>query len=287
MIAVLAPFAPRCSRRVWRHAQRTVTATRRVMGLAQRPQCYRYHRVRSRDPWSSLAAGRVLLRRLVAAFVSDGPLVFGIDETSERRRGSTIAANGICRDAVRSSKGHFVKASGVRWGCLMLLAPIPWAGRAWALPVLTVLAPSQRYADAHGQQHKPITVWARQRLRTVSRRWPQRAILTVADSSDAALAFRAACTAFATPVTVITRLRLDAALYAAPAPHANPDRPADRDARATACPPSPLAPRTRPPPGPRRRSPTGMGRENARWPSSATRRSGITAASPRSRCAGC
>ena len=99
----------------------------------------------SRAAWSGLAVGRVLLGLLVAAFAPAGPLLFGIDETLERRRGKQIAAKGIYRDAVRSSKGHFVKASGLRWVCLMLLVPIPWAARTWALPFLTALAPSERY----------------------------------------------------------------------------------------------------------------------------------------------
>lgn len=141
MVAVLVPFAPLFSPRVRRHAQVllagalftpaqwTVTATLRVMGLAQLQQFQRYHRVLSRDRWSSLAAGRVLLRLLVAAFVPNGPLIFGIDETIERRRGKRIAAKGIYRDAVRSSHSNFVNASGLRWVCLMLLVPIPWAGR--------------------------------------------------------------------------------------------------------------------------------------------------------------
>jgi hypothetical protein len=74
----------------------------------------------------------VLLALLVAAFAPDGPLVFGVDETLERRRGKRIAAKGLYRDAVRSSKEYFVKASGLRWACLMLLVPVPWAGRTWA-----------------------------------------------------------------------------------------------------------------------------------------------------------
>jgi hypothetical protein len=56
----------------------------------------------------------------------------GLDDTIERRRGKRIAAQGIYRDPVRSSHGHFVKASGLRWLSLMLLVPIPWAGRVWA-----------------------------------------------------------------------------------------------------------------------------------------------------------
>jgi hypothetical protein len=233
MIAVLAPFAPLFSQRVWRHAkvllagalltpaQRTVTAALRTMGLAQSRQFHRYHRVLSHARWSGLAAGQLLLGLLVAAFAPAGPLVFGIDETLERRRGAKIAAKGIYRDAVRSSHSHFVKASGLRWVCLLLLVPIPWAARVWALPVLTALAPSERYNRERGRRHKSLTDWARQLLRVLRRWWPDRPLIAVADSTYAALEFLAACRSWSTPVTVITRLRLDAALYA-PAPPRQP-----------------------------------------------------------------
>jgi hypothetical protein len=233
MIPVLIAFAPLFSARVWSHAQvlltgailapaqRTVAAALRVTGLGQLRQFHRYHRVLSRAEWSGLAVGQVLLRLLVAAFVPDGPLVVGIDETLERRRGKRIAAKGIYRDPVRSSHSHFVKASGLRWVCLMLLVPIPWAARTWALPVLTALAPSERYHRERGQRHKTLTDWARQLLLVVRRWWPERAIVAVADSSYAALEFLAACRAWRAPVTVVTRLRLDAALYA-PAPPRRP-----------------------------------------------------------------
>ena len=233
MIAVVRAFAPLFSPRVWSHAQvllvgailapaqRTVAAALRVTGRAQVRQFHRYHRVLSRAAWSGLAVGRVLLGVLVAAFVPTGPLLFGIDETLERRRGKRIAAKGIYRDPVRSSRSHFVKASGLRWVCLMLLVPIPWAARTWALPVLTALAPSERHDGARGRRHKTLTDWARQLLLVVRRWWPERAIVAVADSTYAALEFLAACRAWRGPVTVVTRLRLDAALYD-PAPPRRP-----------------------------------------------------------------
>jgi hypothetical protein len=112
------------------------------MGLDQEKRFHRYHRVLSRASWSSREASRVLLGLLVEAFVPEGPLVVGIDETLERRKGKKIAPKGIYRDPVRSSHAHFVKASGLRWVCVALLAPIPWAGRTWALPFLSALAPS-------------------------------------------------------------------------------------------------------------------------------------------------
>jgi hypothetical protein len=233
MIAVLRCFAPLFSPRVWSHAQvllvgailapaqRTVAAALRVTGRAQVRQFHRYHRVLSRAEWSGLAVGRVLLGLLVAAFVPDGPLVVGIDETLERRRGRRIAAKGIYRDPVRSSHSHFVKASALRWVCLTLLVPIPWAARTWALPILTALAPSERYDRERGQRHKTLTDWARQLLLVVRRWWPECAIVAVADSTYAALEFLAACRAWRDPVTVVTRLRLDAALYD-PAPPRRP-----------------------------------------------------------------
>lgn len=105
----------------------------------------RYHDVLSRSRWSALAAARLLLLWLVATFAPAGPVVIGLDDTIERRWGAKIAGRGIYRDPVRSSHGHFVKASGLRWLSAMLLAPVPWARRIWALPFLTVLMPSQRW----------------------------------------------------------------------------------------------------------------------------------------------
>jgi DDE superfamily endonuclease len=233
ILAALAPFAPLFSRRVWVHVQvlvagtlltparRTVAAALRVMGLAQAKQFHRYHRVLSHAQWSSLAVGRILLRLLVATFAPDGPLVFGVDETLERRRGAKIKAKGIYHDPVRSSHSHFVKASGLRWVCLMLLVPIPWAARIWALPVLTALAPSERYAASCGRRHKPLPEWARQLLMVVRRWWPERPLVAVADSSYATLPLLARCQRLPAPITFITRLRLDAALYE-PAPPRDP-----------------------------------------------------------------
>ena len=76
--------------------------------------------------------------------MSPAAVVVGVDEHIERRRGAKIAAKGIYRDAVRSSKSFFVKTSGLRWVSMMVLASIPWAHCVWALPFLTVLAPSER-----------------------------------------------------------------------------------------------------------------------------------------------
>lgn len=92
---------------------------------------------------------------LLAAFVPSGPVVLCLADTIERRRGAKIRAKGIYRDLVRSSHSHFVKASGLRWLSLMLLAEIPCAKCVWALPFLTALYPSERYYEEQGRVHKP------------------------------------------------------------------------------------------------------------------------------------
>lgn len=226
IITVLRHFELVFSERVWEWATillvgaivapgtRTVASVLRVMGLSQERQFQTFHRVLNRDQWSSRQLSRILLRVLVRSFVpADQAIVLGLDDHIERRRGAKIAAKGIYRDPVRSSKSFFVKTSGLRWVCLMLLTPIPWATRVWALPFLTVLAPSERYHQERAMRHKKLTDWARQMITQVRCWLPDRAIVVVADSSYAVLELLAAVADLPTPVTMITRLRLDAALY--------------------------------------------------------------------------
>ena len=173
LVAWLAPFACLFTRPTWPRVlvlvegallsvhRRTVASALRATGRDGAPDFARYHRVLNRARWSARAAARVLLGLLVAAFVPTGPIILGVDDTLERRWGKRIKARGIYRDPVRSSHGHFVKASGLRWVSLSLLAPVPWAGRVWALPFLTALAPSERFARERGGRHKKLTDWGR------------------------------------------------------------------------------------------------------------------------------
>jgi hypothetical protein len=190
--------------------RRTVSAALRAAGQDGSPGFARYHRVLNKARWSARAAARVLLGLLVATFAPSGPVVIGVDDTLERRWGKRITARGIYRDPVRSSHGHFVKASGLRWVSPSLLAPIPWAGRVWALPFLTVLAPSERYAEERGRMHKKLTDWARQGLLQAARWLPGRRIVAVTDSGYAALDLLGSVQH---RICVVTRLRLDARLF--------------------------------------------------------------------------
>jgi hypothetical protein len=228
-LSLIQVFAPHFSKLIWQHAQvlllgailvpgrRTVTAVLRIMGLSEGRQFQTYHRVLNRAVWSSWALSHTLLHLLVKTFVPTGPIICGLDDTIERRRGAKIKAKGIYRDPVRSSHAHVVKASGLRWLSLMLLAPIPWAKRTWALPFLTCLAPSERFYEKTGRAHKKLTDWGRQMVRQLRRWLPKRALVIVADSSFAVISWLFQLANLPGPICLIVRFRLDAALYA-PAP---------------------------------------------------------------------
>jgi len=240
LIGLMAAFRNFFTAPVWDHVlvlitgavltpgRRTVSAALRIMGREQSEDFALYHHVLSQACWDSRAIARQLLTLILTRFLPAGPLIIGIDDTIERRWGRKIAARGIYRDPVRSSHGHFVKASGLRWLAFMALLPLPFAQRRWALPFLTILAPSQRYSERTGKRHKSLLDWARQGVLQIKRWLPDRLIIIVADSSFAAIELIAAVRRH---VCFITRLRLDANLFAPPERRPGRGRPPKKGAK--------------------------------------------------------
>jgi len=243
IIEALTPFAPHfCRQGTWEKAKRlvmgtlltngrrVVTAALRIVGLADSASFNQYHHVLSRAVWSPLALAQTLLGMLVTTFSSgEKPLVFGIDETIERRWGRKIAARGIYGDAVRSSASHFVKASGLRWISVMLLTPVSWTVRVFALPVLTALAPSERYYQERNRAPKTLLDRALQVLKVLKRWLPDCDIVVVGDGTYAAINFLHECQQI--DITFMTRLRLDAALYDPAPPYSGRGRPRKKGQR--------------------------------------------------------
>ncbi len=227
IIAVLGRFAPLFSQPVWRHVRvlvvgallcqgaRTVTAVLRVMGLKGEKRFGKYHRVLSRARWSGLVGARMLLGLLVALLPPGWPVLVGIDETIERRQGRKIQAKGVYRDAVRSTEKHVVKCLGLKWISMMLLVPLPWSSRPWALPFLTVLAPSRAANEKASKPHHTTVDWAWRLARLVSR-WLDRPWVLIGDGAYACVRFAQGCQRQG--VTLVARLRLDAVLYDFPEP---------------------------------------------------------------------
>ena len=234
IVALLEPFAPLFDAKTWRKARiltigmvlaprkRTVTAALRMMGLGNDVNFARYHEVLSRARWSQLAVARVLLTMLIE-HLGDGDteLVFAIDETLERRGGRRIKTPGMFRDAVRSFRSHTVISSGLRWVSLMWLSNVPFANRTWALPIITALAPPECYHRDQGRRHKTIVDWARQMICQLRHFLPDQPIVVVADGGYAVMDLYGFCQSMTRPVTMATRMRLDASLYE-PAPPRRP-----------------------------------------------------------------
>lgn len=233
IIAVLLPFAGLFSTPVWRHAhvliigsilcqgRRTVAAALRVMGLAQEPRFERYHRVLSRAHWSGLQAAHILLGLVIQVLPAHWVPLLVVDDPVERRRGKRVHAKGCYRDPVRSTATHVVKCFGLKWLSLMVLVPLPWCSRPWALPVLTLLAPSERANHHAKKRHKTTLDWTGQVVKVVSR-WLRRPWVLLGDGAFACL--RLGWTCVQHHVVLISRLRLDAQLYDFPAVPVRPRR---------------------------------------------------------------
>jgi hypothetical protein len=226
ILTILANFAPLFSHRVWPHAhtlllgallvngRRTVASALRIMGLAQEPHFTNYHRVLNRAAWSALAAAKILLGLIVALLPLDAPIIFAVDDTIERRNGPSISAKGCYRDPVRSSQKHTILCFGLKWVVMAVLIPVPWSERVWALPFLSVLS----WPEGKGphRRHKTSIDWARQMVGQVRRWLPGRKLVLIVDGGFAAVALAASC--IHRNVTMVCRLRLDAALYHPPGP---------------------------------------------------------------------
>lgn len=205
IVAILAPLSEIFTRPTWRHmgvllagavlcqGPRTVTSALRVMGLGGEKRFEKYHRVLNRARWSSLQGAKVLLGLLIPLLPRSCPVIVGVDETIERRRGKRIKAKGIYRDAVRSSSSKVVSCFGLQWISMMLIVPLPWSPRPWALPFLTVLAPSRKANQEAGRRHKTVIDWSCQLVALVSRWLSGRYWVLVGDGSYACVRLAWAC----------------------------------------------------------------------------------------------
>ena len=224
----LLPFAAMFTQPSWLNAvalamgallcvnRRTVCAALRAMDGGGDKGFSRFHRFLSRGRWSGLEGSRILLGLLRAAFVPDGqPMVVGVDDTTERRRGKKIRAKGLFRDAVRSSRGVVVKVEGLRWLTFQLLVRPGFAKRTWGLPFLTLLCRSERANAERKRRHQTAlekTVWG---MRLIARWFAHRPVVMVGDGAFASLGVfqalrgRAVC---------VTRCRMDTRLFNPPPP---------------------------------------------------------------------
>ena len=222
MAAVLNSFSHLFTLPTWAHVQvllmgailcqgaRRVSSILRVMGLSQEKRFEKYHRVLNRAKWNSMSGAKILLGLLINLLPASFPILIVVDDTIERRSGKKIKAKGCYRDACRSTQKLVVKCFGLKWVCLMLIVPLPWCKRPWALPFMTILAPSKKSNKAENRKHKTSIDWTIIAIRVISR-WLKRAYILIGDGGFACIRLGHAC--IKNNVTLVSRLRLDVALY--------------------------------------------------------------------------
>lgn len=225
MAVVLQHFTRLFTSPTWRHVQvlltgailcqgaRRVSTILRVMGLSQVKRFEKYHRVLNRAKWNSMTGSKILLGLLLELLPSSYPLLIVVDDTIERRSGKKIRAKGCYRDACRSTEAVVVTCFGLKWVCFMLIVPLPWCQRPWALPFMTILASSKKCNEARGRRHKTSIDWTIIAVRVISR-WLKRSFVLIGDGGFACVRLGHACKK--QNVVLISRLRLDAALYELP-----------------------------------------------------------------------
>jgi DDE superfamily endonuclease len=231
IISLLAPLAvaftrPALAKLAWlvqggilAPGRRTVCAALAACGLGAAPRFTTFHRFFNRDRWSALRLSPLLLLLLVAAFLTpDEPLVLLIDETVERRSGQRIAYQSWLRDPVRSEGARKVHCRGIRWFCACLLVRVPWSARPWALPFFVVPVLAAKLCQRLGKRPRSHIGWSQVLVTRLERWFPSRPILLVGDGNFMAIELVERCQAAAAPTTLVTRMRLDQALYAFPDP---------------------------------------------------------------------
>ncbi|HEY3080212.1 MAG TPA: transposase [Chloroflexota bacterium] len=235
LIGLLQTFVSAFTRPTFAHAvvlvcgailapgRRTVAAALRAVGLRDERHFTSYHRVLNRAVWSPVRVSRLLLGLIVATFLApDAPLVLLIDPTLVRRTGRRIAWKGRFHDAVRSQPGHTRTSEGVHWLCLAVLVPVPWSGRPWALPFLSVPTFTPATSAKLGERHRTAPERADVLLRLVRRWQPDREIVVVGDSAFAVVELGHTCRRRG--MRLVSRLVLNAQLYD-PVPPQPPGKP--------------------------------------------------------------
>jgi len=156
--------------RVWQTTGRSATHS----------HCPAY-RLFSEAAWNFDELGRILLVKLLAAFVPGTRVWLVVDDTLCHKRGAKVAFGGIFLDAVLSSKRHKVFRFGTNWVTLGLVVQLPFRpDRSFCLNVLWRVCTKKAKAKA---QHRTKPQLARELVERAASWLPGRQLVVLADSA--------------------------------------------------------------------------------------------------------
>ena len=113
-----------------------VTETLVVTAVARRRHHERFHRFFSRGSWAPDQWGKTLFFAALRLVPAGEAIRIVLDDTLAAKKGAHVFGIGSHLDAVRSTCLRRVFTFGHCWVALMLLVPVPFSERRWALPVL-------------------------------------------------------------------------------------------------------------------------------------------------------
>jgi uncharacterized protein YerC len=191
-----------------------------------------YHRVFSRNRWSSWRLARLFAQKVLARFVPDGPIELAGDDSVTEHPGPKVYGKGCHRDAVRSTHSFTAYRWGHKWVALTVLVRVPWATRRWALPlVMALYRPKEdenQSPAAHGRlqrRHKTPSQLLRQMLRVLVRWFPDRTFVGMADGNYATHELAELTTRYPGRLTFVSKFYPAAHLVTPPPPYAGQGRP--------------------------------------------------------------
>lgn len=222
----------------WVHClgRHTITAVALTSDVLSRRHISALHRFFGRARWEPDAVGQVLFKLALQAHPADQPILLVLDDTLARKSGKCVSLASMHHDPLLSSPGKGFCSFGHVWVTLAVWLSLPMQPqRGFALPVAARLfvgsrrggqrdAVSRLTAGRRQQRAQAAAVatpastkleLARELLEVVSSWAPERTFYVVADSLYAG---RAILEHRPANVELISRLRLDAALWTPPAP---------------------------------------------------------------------
>ena len=218
----------------WVHClgRRTVTAVALASGGLSTRHISVFHRFFGRARWTLDALGHVLFRLALVWLPAEQPLLLLLDDTLARKGGKHISQASMHHDPLLSTGRRPFFSHGHVWVTLALWVPLPLGdGRGFALPLLFRLYTTRKLggqADAPSRSGKrkrmqaapaataarPTKLQLAQEIIALLARWAEgRSLCVVADS---AYAGRTLLEQRPANVHMISRLRMDAALWTPP-----------------------------------------------------------------------
>ncbi len=188
---------------------KTVCGCLRVLGKKGEAAFANYHHLLSRCKIDMRKGAKILIEMLLP--LTNGTVIFVVDEHLERRRGAKIKAKATYRDPVASSKSRIIKCFGLKWVVLTMLITFSWSKRPFALPVFCALRYPEDHPKYKNRRLKSGTDIICQMLIVIRRWFPDMPITLLGDGDYARVKLCELCKRLS--IDLISRMRADARLH--------------------------------------------------------------------------